>query len=359
MEMASQLRSPRRSTGGLRRTTQARAIRGSNRIEGHLVSADDALAAVDNGEPLSTDDRTWAEIQGYRRVLTFVLRTADDTHFRLDSGVLRSMHYMLLEHDLEADPGHYRQGAGYVFDDAHDTGYEGPEAGLVPDLVAGLVSQLAADQGDEPMIRAAMAHLNLVMIHPFRDGNGRMARALQTLVLAGDRALEPTFAGIEEWLGANPEDYHRVLALTGGGTWQPGNDTQLWIKFNLRAHHMQAQTLRQRFDEAERLWRELDGLVTAARLPDRATEALFDAALGLSVRRPGYVKRAEIEERTATRDLLRMVEHGLLAPVGNTRGRHYLAGTALADVRARVRAQRIALTDPYPWLRQALDPAAR
>ncbi len=41
------------------------------------------------------------------------------------------------------------------------------------------------------MIRAAMAHLNLVMVHPFKDGNGRMARALQTLVLARERILAP------------------------------------------------------------------------------------------------------------------------------------------------------------------------
>lgn len=62
-----------------------------------------------------------------------------------------------------------------------------------------------------------MAHLNLVMIHPFRDGNGRMARALQTLVLALDEVLEPTFSSIEEWLGSNTADYYLVLAATGRG----------------------------------------------------------------------------------------------------------------------------------------------
>jgi Fic family protein len=52
-----------------------------------------------------------------------------------------------------------------------------------------------------------MAHLNLVMIHPFRDGNGRMARALATLVLTRSDIGEPEFCSIEEWLGANTEDY--------------------------------------------------------------------------------------------------------------------------------------------------------
>jgi len=42
-----------------------------------------------------------------------------------------------------------------------------------------------------------MAHLNLVMIHPFRDGNSRLARALQTLLLARDAVLDPIFSSIE------------------------------------------------------------------------------------------------------------------------------------------------------------------
>ncbi len=43
--------------------------------------------------------------------------------------------------------------------------------------------------------------LNLVLIHPFRDGNGRMARCLQTLVLAREGMVSPIFASIEEYLG--------------------------------------------------------------------------------------------------------------------------------------------------------------
>lgn len=81
-------------------------------------------------------------------------------------------------------------------------------------------------------------HLNLVMIHPFRDGNGRMARALQTMARAEDHIVEPTFCSIEEWLGNNTKQYYEALAAVGRGAWQPFNDAALWIKFNLRAHHM-------------------------------------------------------------------------------------------------------------------------
>lgn len=56
------------------------------------------------------------------------------------------------------------------------------------------------------------------MIHPFRDGNGRMARALQTLAASRGGLAEPTFCSMEEWLGVNTEDYYRILALTGAGS---------------------------------------------------------------------------------------------------------------------------------------------
>lgn len=117
-EMASSLRAPRRWTSGLRRTTQARAIQGSNSIEGYSVTDQDALAAVEDEAPLTADQRTWAEIVGYRRVLTYVLGMATSRGFRLDAMTLRSMHFMLLEHDLSKAPGQYRTGPVFVHDDA-------------------------------------------------------------------------------------------------------------------------------------------------------------------------------------------------------------------------------------------------
>ncbi|WP_426562216.1 Fic family protein [Angustibacter sp. McL0619] len=349
--MASVLRAPRRWSGGLRRTTQARAIQGSNSIEGYTVSAQDAMAAVEDEAPLTADQLTWAEILGYRRVLTYVMQVAVEDDFVVDMQTLRSMHFMLLEHDLAKGPGQYRRGDVFVRDDAREkTVYEGPDSTRVPALMAVLVESLAAGRGADPMVRAAMAHLNLVMIHPFRDGNGRMARALQTLVLAQDHVVEPTFSSIEEWLGRNTEDYYRVLAATGRGSWQPQNDAHLWLKFNLRAHHMQAQTLQRRFADAELMWNHLDDLVARRSLPDRVADPLFDALLGSRVTRPTYRKRHDLEERTATRDLVRLVKEGLLEPVGQTRGRYYVAAGPLVDIREQIKSARSPLEDPYPGL---------
>ncbi|MGC3992616.1 MAG: Fic family protein [Propionicimonas sp.] len=349
-QLASVLRPPKRWTGGLRRTSQARAIQGSNSIEGYTITEQDAAAAVEDEPPLSADERTWAEIVAYRRVLTYVVSFGAEPGFEIDESSIRSMHFMLLEHELSKSPGRYRTGSIYVQDEANRrTMYEGPEPAVVPDLMRELAASLSSRDG-EAMVRAAMAHLNLVMIHPFRDGNGRMARALQTMVLAQDQVLEPTFSSIEEWLGHNTQHYYNVLAATGGGAWHPDRSTRLWVKFNLRAHHMQAQTLRRRVAEAESQWTLIDSLISQHGLPDRAGDAIFDALLGLRITRPSYVKRSEVEDRTATRDLARLVELGLLEPHGQTRARYYTAGALLREQMQKLRDQRVALKDPYPGL---------
>lgn len=336
----------------------ARAIRGSNSIEGYVVDEDDAAAALDGEEPLSADARTWAEIRGYRQALGYVLQMAGDPHFTIDTSAIRSMHYMMLAHELGKSPGQYRTGPIFVHDDNRDLlVYEGPEAGRLPALMDELAASLQADSDIDPLVRGAMAHLNLVMIHPYRDGNGRMARALQTLVISRQTIVGPAFSSIEEWLGHNTDDYYQILAITGQGSWRPRADAHLWAAFNIRAHHMQAQTVAHRVAEASEIWRELDALVSEQRLPEGVTGLLYEAVLGYRVRRSGYMKMVDVEKHTATRDLGRLAELGLLQSHGETRGRHYVAGDQLRRLREDCRQRRQPLADPYPWMRTRLAEA--
>ncbi|NNH70060.1 Fic family protein [Nocardia uniformis] len=351
--MASAMRVPKRWPGLLRRNLMARAIRGSNSIEGYVVETDDAAAAVDYEEALTADERTFAEIRGYRQALGYVLTMAQGTG-PIDESTLKALHFMMLGHELTKSPGQYRTGPIYVREDASgETVYEGPGSTTVPPLMRELVDTLAAES--DPIIAGAMAHLNLMMVHPFRDGNGRMARALQTLVASRGGLAEPTFCSIEEWLGVNTEDYYRVLAVTGGGAWSPNRDARLWMKFNLRAHDIQAQTVEGRMHRTEHAWLMLDELVHDRKFPERVTDILYDALIGFRIRRHGYLIRADIDERTASRDLKALTDAGLLTARGETRARHYVAGEVLLEVKYRLREdvpRRI--VDPYPGLRAEL-----
>jgi len=212
-------------------------------------------------------------------------------------------------------------------------------------------------EDDSPtLVRAAMAHLNLVMIHPFRDGNGRMARCLQTLVIARDRINAPVFSSVEEYLGRNTQAYYDVLAAVGQGGWHPEHDARPWIRFMLRAHYRQAKTHLRRIEEIERLYAECSELAAAHRLPERCAAGLSDIALGLRLRRNSYRSVVEssageeISGLTATRDLQAMVRAGLLLPRGETRGRYYVGSPSILAVRAAIRADRPPRDDYDPFV---------
>ncbi len=326
---------PRRWIGSLRRLTLAQNVQASNSIEGYASTIDDALLAVDGEQPLEVSAATRAALTGYRDAMTYVLQIAGDPGLRVDAGLLKALHFMMLKDDLTRSPGSWRRGPIFVrHGPTAEIVYQGPDADLVPDLIDSLVASLAED--GNALIQAAMAHLNLVMIHPFRDGNGRMARCLQTLVLGRDGFANPVFSSIEEYLSRNTPAYYEVLGAVGKGSWSPENDARPWVRFCLEAHLQQARTTYRRVVEIHRLWNACAELADRHSLNERVIGGLVDAARGIRLRRPGYIRLVglttgeEISALTASRDLRDLVVAGLLVPTGATRARFYATSASLA-----------------------------
>jgi Fic family protein len=350
-----QLHEPNRWYGSLRRLSFARAIQGSNSIEGYDAKLDDAAAVAVGEEPLDADEETRLALEGYRQAMTYVLQLAADEEFTYSTQLIKSLHFMMTDYHLRNRPGRWRAGAIYVREE--ETGeivYEGPDIDQVPALMEELAASLNAPC-EERLVQAGMAHLNLAMIHPFRDGNGRMARCLQSLVLARGKVLAPVFMSIEEYLGRNTQKYYDILGEAGRGSWQPGNDARPWLRFILTAHLRQARTMLVRIRESERLWVELEKLMEHRRLPERVMSVMFDAAMGLRVRNVTYRAGLEesgdapITEQTASRDLQRLVEAGLLVPSGERRGRFYIAGADAAQIWHKIRSDRDPRNDTDPF----------
>lgn len=330
--------SPKRWYGLLRRSTFARAIQGSNSIEGYRISMDDALAAVEGEEPLDPKTENWLANVCYRRAMTLVLQKAEAPHFEYSTEFLNSLHYMMLEYDLTRHPGNWRTGSIFVRDET--TGemvYEGPPAERVPGLMDELVTNLnEVSTSISSVVHAAMAHLNFVMIHPHSDGNRRMARGLQTLVLARAGTVHPVFASIEEYLGRNTQDYYDVLGEVGGGAWQPQRNAKPWIRFSLTAHFRQATTLLSRSRYMGSVFAECERLASEHGLDPRTAFALTDGAVGWKVRNATYRRAADVSQKTATRDLTDLVEAGLLVKKGKKRGTYYERSDRLEEELARI-----------------------
>ncbi|MGA3218868.1 MAG: Fic family protein [Acidimicrobiales bacterium] len=346
---------PRRWSGSLRRMQFARAVQGSNSIEGFDAAVDDAAAIELGEEPLDANEETRLAIKGYCDAMTYVLQMSTEPNFQYGEQLLKSLHFMMTGYELKNRPGLWRLGAIYVRNE--ETGeivYEGADIDDVPLLMHGLVGSLNVESDCPALVRAGMAHLNFVMIHPFRDGNGRMARCLQTLVLAREGILSPVFCSIEEYLGRNTQAYYDVLAQVGHGSWDPEGDAIPWVRFILTAHLRQARTLNRRIKESERLWDDLEKLVGRLGLPERTLSPLYEAAMRFRVRNGTYrAILAETEdpitEQVASRDLRQLTSANLLRAHGAARGRYYVATKELADLRARIVAERDPRDDSDPF----------
>lgn len=347
---------PKRWTGGLRRQMWSRSIKGSNTIEGYNVSDAQALAIVNDLSLTESQSLDVRAVTAYKHAMDFVLAQIDDSDFSWNTTVVKAMHHSMLAYDFDKRPGLYRTSAVYVLDEATgETVYEGADALKVASTVAELVGGLAHDAESHPYVSAAMAHLNLVLIHPFLDGNGRMSRALQTLVLGRSRLADPEHLSIEEWLGSNTSDYYAALQKTGQGRWAPHDDTLLWLRFNMRAHVIQVESVKRDIKLANDLWSNIEESLMAKQLSDRNAESLQQVAYGLELRRSDHMKMAEVDERTATRDFQALVQAGFLVQQGSTRGSFYTAGPVMAEMVAKHRhSSKRTVADPYPELRSQL-----
>jgi Fic family protein len=352
-ELRINLRAKPHWEGQLRRSLFAAAIQGSNTIENITISSSDARALVEHA-PMSgeTSEETRQAVVGYRDAMTFVQQTPFMDFFEYSQTLLSAVHFMITKYQPAKWPGRYRAGGIFVTSaDPLEPAYTGPDADRVPVLMHELIEWLRDGDPDAPAYaRAAMAHLNLVGIHPWRDGNGRTARALHTLVLARVGELAPEFSSIEEWLGEhiNTVQYYEALRSVQNGSFQPERDAHSWLRFVFAAHHRQAQRVKRRYEWTVRMWTDLAGLAGQRGLPERVVSALYAAAVG-ELRRTTYQQDEGLSRDQAIRDIQGLTRAGLVAPRGNAATRVYLVAGAAAEItHAATAAVRGPGRDPYP-----------
>ncbi|WP_030450520.1 Fic family protein [Herbidospora cretacea] len=343
---------PAKWTAGMRKYLTADLVAASNSIEGFRVSTVDVedLFAGERDVDVSAVDRE--ETLAYQRMMTYVQTLHDATDFHYGKGLLNGLHWMLQghRHTPRSPAGQWRRGPVYVSDarDPSIAAYTAPNAADVPALMAELVDWLNTPDGSHPLIRAAMAHLHLVSIHPWADGNGRLSRSLQTLMIGREGVLAPEFSSIEAWLGrpGNTWDYYRELAARGAD-YRPDQDVSSWVRFNLVAYHQQAQTVAKRIERSGRVWEALEAFVRALGLDSRMAAALHDVAMEGRVRRSRYEQAEGLSVQQAQRDLRDLTAAGVIESVGRTRARFYTAGPRFPEEVREIAGEPFTLTDPY------------
>ena len=316
--------------GSLRRQWRASSAESSIEIEGFHVPADEMIAIASGDEPPDPTDEDRMALSCYARAMDHVGVMANDPGFKWADRVILDLHFDACYFQKEGEPGRYRQrGIEVTSPGGGPPAYVGPPAEDVPVLMGEVVDWLDhRDLAAHVAVRAAMAHLHVVSVHPFRDGNGRISRIVQSLVLAREGPLAPEFVSIEEYLGRNTEAYYAILQETQGGTYQPDRDAGPWVLFCIEAHLDQARRRLEQIAEAGRRWSFLEGVVERRSWPDRLVIAL-EQSLFQGVDRASYASEADVSAPTASNDLRRLLDTGLIVQQGKGRTTRYVASEAL------------------------------
>jgi Fic family protein len=328
-ELGHQVGQPSLWLGTLRRVVKAAAAESSVSIEGFSVSGAEAVAIVAGERPAAVDDENQRAVASYARAMDHVGVMASDPVFEWRDRVLLDLHFDACYFQRDQRPGLWRNGPILVTGSDGRPVYEGPAADEVVPLMGEVVEWLrTGDLDAHVVVRAAMAHLHTVSVHPFSDGNGRISRIVQSLVLALEGLLSAEFASIEEYLAGRTPEYYAVLQQVQGGRYQPDRDASAWVLFCIEAHIAQAQQRLEQIAAAARRWRALEDLVFARSWPDRLVVALEQSLIG-GTDRARYERETGISPATASTDFRRLLDAGLITQVGRGRNTRYLASDGL------------------------------
>lgn len=308
----------------IRRSSQAAAYASSTAIEGFSTTPERAVELLGDAQPVNEDDLAFT---GYARAMQHVGVVAAERDFEWSRRLLLDLHFDLCSFEKKNGPGALRDGPVYVTGPRGAIAFTGPPAAEVPGLIDELVAELNQSEGP-PLVAAAMAHLNLVSIHPFADGNGRIARVLQSLVIARAGETAPELGSIEEYLASNTTAYYAALASAQAGELSPARPADEWVDFCLDAHLVQAAQRQELVAAAADRWAKLEREVESRDWPDRMVIAL-ERALAGNLTRAGYARESGIAEITASLDLRRLVDTGLVDMTGGGRSTAYVAAPPL------------------------------
>lgn len=315
--------------GALRRQVRASSVEGSTSIEGFSVGLGEAVALVGGDQQVDPDDENRQAVACYARAMDHVGVMAADPSFTWLDRVILDLHFDACSFQRSESPGRWRTGPVGVTGSDGRIRYQAPDAEEVPDLMAEVVEWLQnGDRDAHTVVRAAMAHLHVVSVHPFRDGNGRISRIVQSLVLAQEGLMSPEFGSIEEYLGEHTADYYAALNEAHGPTYQPERDASNWVAFCVKAHLSQAHQRLAQIKDAAARWTHLEELVSSRNWPDRLVIALEQSLMGGSDR-ASYASETDISLATASADFRRLLDAGLVEQEGRGRNVRYRAGKGL------------------------------
>ncbi len=189
--------------------------------------------------------------------------------------------------------------------------YVAPAAHQLDREINRLLKWLRSSEQEDPLLRAAVAHLWFVTIHPFEDGNGRVARAIAEMCLARSDGSTQRFYSMSSQIMAERKGYYEILQRTQAGSL----DITPWLNWFLTCLDRalaQSDRIASSALEKEQFWQRLskNKLFVNAR-QKKMLNKLFDGFEG-KLTRDKWMKMTKTSSRTALRDIDQLIAFDVL-----------------------------------------------
>lgn len=301
-----------------------RTVHHGTHIEGNELNITEASAVL-KGEQIVGRDRDIQEVINYRNVINFLdfVATGEVSQGKITEAVVKKIHALTVDKLLPDEQcGEYRKTQVVVKNSiTGEITFRPPPAIEVPYQVSDFLEWINSLKKDEmhPVLAAGITHYELVKIHPFVDGNGRMARATATLVLFLENYDIKKFFSLEEYYDKDASRYYEALKSASGG------DLSHWTEYFTEGLAIEITRVKEkvlRLSTDVHLKEKLGGKQVF--LTER------QIAIMEYIQRVGYLNNEgftdlfpKISEDTVLRDLHDLLQKGIIKKEGRTKAARY------------------------------------
>jgi Fic family protein len=237
----------------LRETAKLYTTHYSTMIEGNALSPQQIEEVLKYEGHFPGKERDEHEVKGYYAALTQVeqwVAKADS----INENIIKTIHALVMnDGKVKVKPTEYRDGQN-VIHDGRTKGivYMAPEAQDVPKLMKGLVNWTSQNKELPCAIIASIAHYQFATIHPYYDGNGRIARLLTTMILhLGGYDLKGLYS-LEEYYARNLGAYYEAISVGESHNYYMGRaeaDITKWIEYFIEGMAVSFENVLKRMTE--------------------------------------------------------------------------------------------------------------
>ncbi len=300
-----------------------RSVHHGTHIEGNELNLDQAEQVIE-GQDVVARARDIQEVINYRRVTEYLGELKGEV--KIDEEFIKKLHRMTVEKILPPEKcGEFRTTQVVVRNSlTGDVTFRPPVAIAVPVQIKEFADFINSTNPDEihPVLKSGAVHYELVRIHPFIDGNGRVSRALSTFILFQEGYDIRKFFSLEEYFDNDAAEYYRALQSVGKNE----SDLSEWLAYFTQGLAIELSKIKDKIEKISvdvKLKERQGG--TPILLSDRQLKIIE------YIQKVGYLQNngfkqlfPMVSEDTVLNELKYLIKHGLVKKTGSTKGAKYV-----------------------------------